>query len=262
MKVDKYPLCNQSRFFAKMLDGPFLVGISPIHASTSVEPNPSHQAAHTRCIRLRNDFPYAIVAMLQFIETSNYLFDTNMLIQYPHITLLDLHIHAYLVGAKYEVPRLCEHAGAEYINIAQMILSMGVTADRNSFETQFSTDAMSITTAPSTINSSAPSSTYPAPRDPNDNAPAAVMDRFLDSLVLLWKNTPSRHDALREAVLELIKPELHQLMRLGFFVTMMMELVSFGDDIVQSLEEDGFDVKAVPVPVGMRRRWVIRFGGS
>ncbi|KAF1848637.1 uncharacterized protein K460DRAFT_281536 [Cucurbitaria berberidis CBS 394.84] len=211
MKVDKYLLCNESRFFAKMLDGPF------IHA-------------HTRYIRLRDDFPYAIVAAVQFIETGIYIFDPNMRTKHPHITLLDLHIHAYLVGSKYDMPRLCDHAIAEYINVAQMILSLGVTSD---------------TTCPS---------------GPNECSPSAVTDRFLDSLVLLWKNTPNRYDPMREAVLELIKPALNMLLKLRFFVTLMMELVPFGDDIMHSLAEDGLDVKAFPLPAGVGRMWVVRFG--
>ena len=28
-KIDKYPLCNASRFFAKLLDGPFMVTFPP-----------------------------------------------------------------------------------------------------------------------------------------------------------------------------------------------------------------------------------------
>ncbi|CAO2653961.1 Nn.00g106940.m01.CDS01 [Neocucurbitaria sp. VM-36] len=245
IKVDKYPLCNESRFFTEMLDGPFL-------------------DAYTRCIRLRDDFPYAIAAMLQFLETGIYTFSPNMRIQHPHITLLDLHIHAYLVGSKYDVPKLCDHAIAEYINIGQMILGLGVTSDDYNIQNFGNARA-----DPSTIACSfSPSGsegeamlTRSIHRDPNDASPSAIMDRFLDSLVLLWKNTRNRDDAMRVAVLELVKPELNKLMRLRFFITMMMGLVGFGEDIVHSLEEDGFDVMAFPVPMGMRRKWAVKFGG-
>ena len=199
---------------------------------------------------------------MQFIETGIYTFDPNMRVQHPHITLLDLHIHAYLVGNKYDVPRLCDHAIAEYINIGEMILSLGVTADDTEGFEDTSANR-SVTSFSSSSNDSEAQTilTHPTPRDPNDCSPSAIMDRFLDSLVLLWKNTTGRDDEMRAAVLELIKPELSKLMRLRFFVTMMMELVPFGDDIVQSLAEDGFDVMAFPVPKGMRRWWVLMFGG-
>jgi hypothetical protein len=34
MKIDKYPLCNESRFFSQMLDQPFVVSSDPtLHSS-------------------------------------------------------------------------------------------------------------------------------------------------------------------------------------------------------------------------------------
>lgn len=86
------------------------------------------------------------------------------------------------------------------------------------------------------------------------------MNRFLHSLVLLWKNTQSRYDVMRTAVLELIKRDLSKLLRVPFFITLTMELVGFGDDVLASLGDDGFEVKAFQVPVGGRQTHTMRFG--
>ncbi|KAF1941361.1 hypothetical protein EJ02DRAFT_423075 [Clathrospora elynae] len=240
MKTDKYPLCNESRFFAQMLDSLFIEG-------------------HTRCIRLRDDFPYAITALVHFIEMGIYVFNPQMRVQYPNITLLDLHIHAYIVGSKYELPRLCEHAISEYINVCEMILSMGITPDPIDSNSNalvpmygFSNDATDPATQP----------TFSSAPDPTANAVSNIFNTFLDSLVLLWRNTHHRNDPLRQAVLELIKPELNKFMKVRFFTTLMMEMVGFGDDVMHSLAEDGFDIKAVPVPAQLKRRWGVRFGGA
>lgn len=240
MKVNKYLLSNASHFLAAMLNVPSLVSRCTITPS-KLQLIRLQQEGHTRCIRLRDDFPYAIAAMVQFIENDIYAFDPNMRTQYPHITLLDLHIHAYIVGAKYSVHRLCDHAIDEYLNIGRMILSMGIRVR--------DTDTMD----------------FPADHSPhaNTNSPvSSVVNSFLDSLVLIWRNTSHRDDALRDAVLELLKPQLPQLMHLKFFQTLMMEMPGFGDDVVQSLAEDGFDVKAYPVLPGFRKKGTVWFSGA
>ncbi|KNG46321.1 btb poz-like protein [Stemphylium lycopersici] len=221
MKIDKYVLSNASRFFAPMLDGPTFEG-------------------HTRCIRLRGDFPYAITAMIQYMEDGVYTFDPDMRVKYPKITLLDLHIHAYIVGARYGVPKLCDHAIDEYLNIGKMILSMGIHVNGD--------EATSFSALQS--------------QDAQTSPVSSVIDSFLDSFVLIWRNTPSREDALRDATIDLLKPQLHQLMRLKFFQTLMMEMVGFGDDIVHSLAEDGFDVKAFLVLAGLQKNGGVRFAGA
>lgn len=86
------------------------------------------------------------------------------------------------------------------------------------------------------------------------------LDRFLNSLVLLWRNTDAQIDALRKATLELVKRELNKLLRVPFFVTLMQELVGFGDSVVASLEGDGFEVRACQLAVGERRAHTVRFG--
>lgn len=83
------------------------------------------------------------------------------------------------------------------------------------------------------------------------------VEHLLNSLTLLWRNTPSRDDVLRAGVLELLKVHLNALLRVPFFVTMILQLRLFGADVVQSLEEDGFSVVA---GVGMKGGVV--FAGS
>ncbi len=197
---------------------------------------PSQSDSHTHYLRLRDDFPYGIKAMLEFIERGTYGLDPNMATDFPCATLLDLHIHAYIVGNKYAVPRLCEHALSQYIHLSSMILNIHLSSDMN-----FNNCVLS------------------SPDDYSFAGEAAVMalDWFLDSLVLLWKNTFGGQDALRIAVLELIKPKLNKLVKVKFFVTLMMELVGFSDDVVGSLEEDGFRV-AVLKTLGRGRNGVLK----
>lgn len=215
MKINQHLLSQASCFFATMLDG---------------SPCPD---GHTRCFRLRGDFPHAITAMLQFVEHGLYTFTSAMRTQYPNMTFLDLHIHAYIVGEKYAVPALCRHAVSGILDTGRMILSMGVVHVLYSDGGQKKTKTVS-----SAVNS------------------------LLDSLVLVWRNTRHREDALRQAVLELLKPHVHQLLRVEFFQTLMWELADFGENVVDSLEEDGFDVRVFAVRGGLQEQYGIRFAGA
>ncbi|KAG9190310.1 hypothetical protein G6011_08398 [Alternaria panax] len=224
MKIDKYLLCTESRFFAPMLDGPTVEG-------------------QTRCIRVRDDFPYAIGAMIQYMQEGNYTFNPNMRLEHANITLLDLHVHAYVVGNKYDVAKLCDHAIGEYLNIATMVLSMGITPGED--PTDFSNHA---------VNGDH--------KDPDASPATSVLNSFLDSLVLIWRNTLNGDDMLRQGVLELLKPYINQLMRLKFFQTLMMDMVGFGDDLVHSLAEDGFDIQAFPAAGWLQQKIRVKFGSA
>ncbi|KAI4607574.1 hypothetical protein J4E83_009470 [Alternaria metachromatica] len=220
MKLNRYLLCTESRFFAPMLDGPSIEG-------------------QTRCIRVRDDFPYAIAAMIQYIQDGIYIFNPNMRLEYENITLLDLHVHAYVVGNKYDVAKLCDHAIGEYINIVGMVLSMGLPSgeDPTDFSHNPEFDHKHIDADPV----------------------SSVLNSFLDSLVLVWRNTIDGNDMLRQAILELLKPHINQLMRLKFFQTLMMDLTGFGSDLIGSLAEDGFDVQTWPAMGGVQQRARVKF---
>jgi hypothetical protein len=258
MKIDKYPLCTESRFFTQMLDQPFVVSSNSFYLPNISKP--SKKDGQTRCIRLRNDFPYAIAAMIQFIEDGTYIFNQQMRVEYPNITLLDLHVHAYVVGSKYDVARLCDHAVGEYVNIAGMVLSMGIPPDIDLISPSNNNDFTLVSAGDFSMDGTNPAS-QPMISDPNASPGLVVFNSFLDSLVLIWRNTSNRDDALRQAVLELIKPEINTLMRLSFFQTLMKDMVGFCDDIMYSLEEDGFDVLAFPVFDKLQGTGV-RFGGA
>ncbi|KAF3033384.1 hypothetical protein E8E12_005097 [Didymella heteroderae] len=229
VKADKYPMCTASRLFAQLLDGPFL------------------DHGLTRCIRLRNDFPYAITTMFHFIETGNYVFDQRAFAAYPLLTALDFHIHTYLAGSKYGFVAFLERAINAYVAVAEHELRLCFLAT--------SSDQLSDMRIPMPGFPVMPSS------DAQTDSEATVtpIDRFLNSLVLLWRNTQSRLDALRKAVLELIKRYSGKLLRTPFFVTLLQEVVGFGDDILASLGEDGFEVKAFQVPPGARVNQTVRF---
>ncbi|KAJ4338486.1 hypothetical protein N0V95_008056 [Ascochyta clinopodiicola] len=216
-KVDKYPLCSASRIFANLLDGPFL------------DPH------LTLCVRLRDDFPYAITTLLHFVETGNYVWDPQAFEKYPRLTTLDFNVHSYLVGSKYGVSALQDHAIHAYLSIVEHEMNLGFSA----LSSDCFPDAL-----PRNLDAS------PTNAQNDGEVTTTPIDRFLNSLVLLWKNTQSRHDIMRTAVLEVTKRDLNKLLQLPFFVTLMTELVGFGDDIVASLGDDGFEVKAFQVPAG------------
>jgi hypothetical protein len=69
-------------------------------------------------------------------------------------------------------------------------------------------------------------------------------------------------DALRQGVLELLKPNINQLMRLKFFQVLMMDMVDFGGDLVHSLTEDGFDIQAFHTEGGLQQKIRVKFGSA
>ncbi|XP_014556519.1 hypothetical protein COCVIDRAFT_26740 [Bipolaris victoriae FI3] len=206
LKLDKYLLMLSSRFFASILTGTYAPG-------------------HTRCLRLRNDFPGAIAVMIHFLEYGMYALDPATRTQYPNLTLFDLHIHAYVVGAKYDVRRLCDYAIDQYVDIARRILGTS-----GAYVHQIT------------------------------GLVSPGVNSFLDSLVLIWRNTLYSEDVLRQAALELVKAKIHRLLRVRFFQTLLWELGGFGNDVVASLQEDGFDVKVLPLRAGMQEKAGVSFG--
>jgi hypothetical protein len=192
--------------------------------------------------------------MIEFIDTDNYVFHPEMRAEHAHITMLDFHIHAYLVGTKYGVPKLRELAIQQYINFGNMIMSMDFLPMPDSTSTENKTPAPSYT---SLIDlNSAPA--YAAILQSPEQSAALLINTFLDSLVLLWSNTKNGlNDALRRMTLELIKPELCRLLRLPFFVTLITQVPAFRADFVQSLGEDGFDVGLSAL---QGQGWCVRFG--
>jgi hypothetical protein len=205
VKVNKYPLCAASPFFTQQLAGPPL----------------TH---HVRVLRLRDDFPYAIRAMIEFIDTDEYNFcPATMHTVFPNVTRLDFHIHVYLAGSKYDIPQLCTLAVNQYLRLGDMCLAM---------------DADPSITEPLSIMSLDAMNPPPSPL-----AGTTIVKGFLESLALLWRNTPDRFDAMRAAVLELIKHHLTKLTKLPFFATLLKELGSFSMDLEESLGDDGLEVK-------------------
>ncbi len=185
--------------------------------------------------------------MLYFIETGQYVFDERAFVKHPLLTTLDFHIHAYLVSSKYDIPALQNCAMSAYLSIAEhemnlgfLLLSSGQLRD---------------------VQVAAPGFPVSAPVDGliGCNTTITPLDRFLNSLVLLWKNTQSSFDAMRHATLELIKRDLNKFLRVPFFVTLMQEVVGFGDDLVASLEDDGLSAGAFQVAMYGRQDRTIRF---
>jgi hypothetical protein len=212
-----------------------------------------HQEHHTPILRLRFDFPWAIRALIEFLTTKNYTFNPAMRIQHPHISMLDFHIHAYLVGAKYSVPGLCELAIAQYVNIGEMVLSMDIVPRGSG--------SLSMATAAGGDSARKLHFVSPAKCDDvlqdDERAGAVVVNMFLDSLVLLWRKTAGRGDEMRCAVLEVLVPELGRLLRVPFFTTVMQEVPGFAEDVERVLAEDGFEVRVVKGGEGWRVKFEV-----
>lgn len=182
--------------------------------------------------------------MLTFIDKGFYSFHAETRLRFPLISKLDYHIHAYLAGAKYQVPALCSLAIKMYTTTAQMAL-----------DDVFAVTTTTTTTATSTSTPPPLSTQHTAPHHPLDRSPAAELDRFLDSLVLVWRNTPDRSDAMRCAALGVVKHFLSRLVRVKFFCTLMLQLEGFGVDVVHAVGEDGVEVR-----VFRGSRGEVRFG--
>ena len=186
--------------------------------------------------------------MLHFVETGAYVFDQRAFTAYPLLTTLDLHIHAYLVSTKYGITAMRDCVIKAYLETAEQEMTMGLM--------------MLTGNQLSDLNMSWLGFPVVAPADERCDSETSItpMDRFLNSLVLLWKNTRSRHDDMRQVVLALIKRDLNKLLRIPLFVAMMQEVVGFGDDVVASLEGDGLGVRASQVAAGRKRAQSIFFG--
>ncbi|KAF2439271.1 hypothetical protein P171DRAFT_477035 [Karstenula rhodostoma CBS 690.94] len=203
--MDKEFLCRSSRYFEVALNGAF-------------------KEATTRIIRLRYDFPWAVYAMLDFLQNGCYYMYPLLCKQYPHITMLDLHVHGYIIADKYEVRALADYAAKNYLRIAADTLVLDWKFDDpDSYD-----DSLSM-----------PCVYYL----PWDFCAAAEVSRFLDSVVLLWRNTASRQDALRTEVLEMIKACFIKLMRLKSFQFLLANLPDFLHDLYESFGEDGVHIK-------------------
>ncbi|KAH8727738.1 hypothetical protein GQ44DRAFT_724802 [Phaeosphaeriaceae sp. PMI808] len=222
LKVDKYPLCAASRLFTQMIDGPFLPG-------------------QTRVIRLRGDYPYAIHAMIEFIETRNYAFRPVLVSEYPHVTELDFHVQVYLVGSKYGVAMLCEYAIDQYVATAHSCLDIKVGVP-------WSDMSIHVNTLP--LRHMSPNT--------SQQSRAVAVGEFLDSLALLWCNTPGRFDPMRAAALELIKYHLHRVSRFRAYAVLLENVDGFCTDLKESLADDGLEVKTYLVPEG--EQGGLRFG--
>lgn len=175
------------------------------------------------------------------------MFDERAFAAYPLLTALDFHVHTYLAGSKYGLLPFRDHAINAYIGIAEHELRFGfLVASRDQLaDARISMPGFPVMPPP---DARADSDTMITP-----------IDRFLNSLVLLWKNTDSRLDALRKAALELVKRHFGKLLRVPFFVTLLQEVAGFGDDVVASLGDDGFEAKAFQVLPGKRMSHAIRF---
>ncbi|KAJ4294991.1 hypothetical protein N0V90_006999 [Kalmusia sp. IMI 367209] len=226
-KMNKYFLCDISRYFANAFNGNF-------------------KESHSRVIRLRNDFPWAVYAMLKFLKSGSYYMYPRLLVEYPYITMLDLHVHCYILADKYDLVALGNYAMTGYLRIAGDVLSLDWASDDPKYIYEPNSGAcyryFSIYEDIPSRDDDSPLVKY----RPDDMCAAAEVDRFLCSIVLLWMSTPSGNDVLRKAALEMIKPCLVKLMRLKHFKMLFNVLEDFEKDLAMSLCDDGFGVLIKP----------------
>jgi hypothetical protein len=237
VKLSKYPLCASSRYFKNLLDGPFSVHPTSFRWIRN-KLIPTVQPGQVLTVRLRDDFSYAVRVMVEFIESENYTFKEDMKIGFPTMTMLDLHIHAYLIGIKYSVLKLANLAIKRYIDLGNMCLHL--KSDPNCRD---ETPFMALN------------------REQVEGAElgnTAIVRSFLVSLAFLWKNTRDRKDVMRTAVLKLLKHHYTSLMKVPFFGELKREVKDLEKDLIESLAEDGVQVKTYRAKEGEKAG--VRFG--
>ncbi|KAH7409914.1 hypothetical protein DE146DRAFT_330210 [Phaeosphaeria sp. MPI-PUGE-AT-0046c] len=195
-----------------------------------------------RVLRLRDDFPYAILAMLDFISTGTYTAHQSMRTRFPTTNMLDLHIHAYLVGSRYGMPQLAQHALTQYLALGKMCLAMpfdpSLPSDDNSNSEE---DLMQLD-----------------PLLPPPHAGTAIVKAFLESIALVWTRTVDR-DEMRKEVLEVLKHHLVKLVKVPLFDLLMREVPGLTRDMEESLMDDGMEMRTYWVPV-VEGENSVRFG--
>jgi hypothetical protein len=187
--------------------------------------------------------------MLDFLTMGFYRPITEMSIRYPLVTLLDLHIHCYLIAVKYSITALASHATNEFLTIAGATIATDfVTGNPDTFSQFFNYERHSNSSNDThpiyedlTASPPASPSFEPGPHDPRDYSPPAQISKLLNAICLLYRHTTTT-DALRPRIVELLKLGLGKLMQLRFFVTMLQRL-DLGPEMVRSLEADGLRVE-------------------
>jgi len=177
--------------------------------------------------------------MLSFIKTGGYALSDDTVLQYPYITILDLHVHCYALADKYDLPALADYAVEHYVRISAAILSLNWATD----DPGYNDGSMSNVRYDNLSLYSYGEDDHIETFDPSDKSAAAEVDRFLNSIVLLWKMTPGTYDGMRKTVLEVMKPCLCKLMRLNYFKELLKHHNTFASDFVESLEMDGWEVE-------------------
>ncbi|KAF1965640.1 hypothetical protein BU23DRAFT_560889 [Bimuria novae-zelandiae CBS 107.79] len=217
--MNKYFICRISRYFASAFDGNF-------------------KEAGTRVIYLRHDFPWGVYAMLDFLKNGTYWMYPRLKEQYPHFTMLDLHVHCYILADKYDILALADYSATNYLRMAAEILSLDWSCDDPDYY-----DA----------SEDVPFVEYLA----DDMCAAAEVSRFLNSIALLWGNTPG-YDDLRTSMLQLLSACFIKLMRLKSFQYLLMFLDDFIDDMVMVLSKDDIEVTLLPIETGEGISWTFR----
>jgi hypothetical protein len=158
--------------------------------------------------------------MIEFIDSGTYTLHPSMRDAFPTTTMLDLHIHAYLAGTKYDVPNLVSAALSEYIDLSSLCLELVIDSVVAGDMAVVAFD----------------------PTQPVLDPAMAMLRAFLESLAFLWRNTPNRFDPMRAEVLDLLKLYLNRLLCIPFFATLMQEVTDFASDLTESLGDDGLAV--------------------
>ncbi|OAL01004.1 hypothetical protein IQ06DRAFT_368993 [Phaeosphaeriaceae sp. SRC1lsM3a] len=224
VKMNVHTLCAASTFFATIFSVPWVPEFGQV-----------------RILRLRDDFPYAILALLDFISTGAYSMHDTMRTRFPTTNVLDLHIHAYLAGSRYGMPQLASHALMQYIALGKMCLRMPFDLLLPSNGTN-DEDLMQL------------DSLFPPPHAGN-----AIVRAWLESVAMLWNKTVDRDDEMRRDVLEVVKHYLSKLVKVPLFGMLMREVEGFARDVEESLLEDGVEMRTYWVPV-VQGRGRVTFG--
>ncbi|PVH94885.1 hypothetical protein DM02DRAFT_675887 [Periconia macrospinosa] len=209
--IDRTLICTHSDFFRSAFNGSFM-------------------EAQTGTIRIRGDFPLAVEAMIMFLKEGYYSFDMTARRTYPRLTMLDMHIHAYLIAMKYCIPALVRHSIPEYMRMGTNILRCYVQAYPTAWSDTWS-------------------NSRPLENRPFDDSPAGEVEQLLDSISLLWKNTDRPNDPMRFAVMKTLEPFFNRLARLKMFASLCMYLDGFAEDLRLFFKYQGLDFNIIETPM-------------
>jgi len=187
--------------------------------------------------------------MLEFMYKDSYtrLCEHDLSIRLPNVSKLDLHVHAYAIGQKYQVIGLPEKARELFMAEADRIVwqeDLNPDLGRKQMLETFNNDPETALTAgyqPGFRDRALPrTGIYPPV---NLHTPEADMIRFLHALQLLFLKVSDRQDGLRKRVLQLMMSRFEFLAELNPFKVLLDNDKEIQGALKEVFREEGYDLE-------------------